>query len=67
MTIGIPGEKSMERCSPNLTCDMDGYYPSPTGVTEYYWHCENPYVFVLNDGLRLCQEHWNLWNEDFSV
>lgn len=64
--IGIPGENSTTACT-SRTCDMDGYFPSATGVTEYYWHCEQPFVAILADGLRLCQQHLDLWNEDFHA
>ena len=37
------------------TCDMDGY--DEIGDKEYYWHCEEPSVGVL-DGMRLCRKHY---------
>lgn len=68
MRTGKHGERYMADSSTNSitgTCDMDGYQPSPTGVTEWYWHCEEPAIALLRDGLKLCQGHLTLWEEDF--
>jgi hypothetical protein len=57
----------MDQCTVASTCDMDGYFNSGTGVTEHYWHCEELAVGILVDGLKLCQKHLDLWNEDFTA
>lgn len=61
MKTGKHGERYTGECSTNKVCDMDGYHPSPTGVTEYYWHCKEIAVGTLASGLSLCAYHLKLW------